>query len=294
MERDITETIETAIGEQPAIGDVADQFRNWSTRVFEESSLRPVKNFFNGGWFEHPLHPVLTDVPIGAWTIAMVLDLFSFLGVKGLGQASGIATGTGTAAAVGSAVTGLMDFTDTDSRETRVGFVHGLINIAATLLFSISFILRWRNRWRTTTSHFILSSLGYFLVSFGAYIGGSLVYRQGVMVNRNAYAHGPKDFTPALPVDQLADGALKRVEVKGQPVLLVKQGEFIHAIGAVCSHYGGPLEKGKLVDGCIECPWHYSLFSLEDGNHKRGPTTSPVPAYETRVNNGQVEVRLRK
>ncbi len=293
MGRDITETLESAIEKEPAIKSVSDGVRNWNTRTFDETSLRSLKNFLNGTWLEHPLHPLLTDVPIGAWTISMALDLLSMFGVEGLGEASAISTGLGTAAATGAAVTGLMDFTDVDPPEGAVGATHGIINILATLFFGLSFFLRWRDRWRTSGLHVLLSTIGYLLVSVGAYLGGSLVFRQGVMVNRNAYRKGPKEFTPVLRAEELASGVMKRVEVKGQPILLVKQGDSIYAIGAVCSHYGAPLEKGKLVDGCIECPWHYSLYSLQDGSYKRGPTTSPVPAYDTRINNGQIEVRMR-
>ncbi len=294
MDRDVTEALETSIAETPALKQTGSDLRNLATRLFLESPLRPLKNFLNGTWLEHPLHPVLTDVPVGAWTVAMALDALELAGVEGLGEATGIATGLGTAAALGAVTTGLMDYTDTTPPDSTVGFTHGLINTAATLLFGLSFLWRWRDGWRTQGKHVFLSSLGDMLITVGAYIGGSLVYRRGVMVNRNAYSSGPKDFAPVLAVEELAPNHLKRVDVDDQPVLLVKQGDRIWAIGAVCSHLGGPLEKGRLVDGCVECPWHYSLYRLEDGSYKQGPTTSPVPAYDTRINNGKIEVRLRQ
>lgn len=112
------------------------------------------------------------------------------------------------------------------------------------------------------------------------------------MVNRNAFRQGPKDFTYAIALTDLQENKPTRVLVEGQPVLSVRRGEQVYAIGAVCSHLGGPLEKGRLDGETIECPWHYSVYSLQDGSYRTGPTTAPVPAYVARINNGAVEVRL--
>ena len=295
MNRDVTEAVDSAIEKTTLLKKLGDALRSLDVRLFLESPLRPLKNFLNGSWLEHPLHPLMTDIPVGAWTVAMLLDLLGLVaGVPGLGVASGVATGLGIAGAAGAVGTGLMDQMDTDPPEVTVAFTHGAINIVATLLFAVSFVWRWIDNWDTGWGQFILSAIGYVTVAVGAYLGGSLVYRQGVMVNRNAYRKGPKDFVSVLPASQLAANTLKKVDANGQPVLLFKQGDQISAIGAVCSHYGAPLEEGKIVDGCVECPWHYSLYSLSDGSVKRGPTTSPVPAYETRVSDGQIQVRLRK
>jgi nitrite reductase/ring-hydroxylating ferredoxin subunit len=145
--------------------------------------------------------------------------------------------------------------------------------------------------WEITIGVFVISLIGYVLITVGAFLGGSLVFRMGTMINRNAYRKPIKEFTPAIAQNELAQDTLKRVEVKGQPILLVRRGDQIFAVGAVCSHYGAPLEKGKLKDDSIECPFHYSLFSLADGRVKHGPSTSPLPTFETRVNQGQIEVK---
>ncbi len=295
MQRDLTERIENAIDETQPLDQASNWLRKTSTKLFLDSPFRPLKTFLNGTWLEHPLHPALTDVPVGAWTMAMLLDVADLAtGEANLGQASGIATGTGALAGAGAIVTGLMDYTDTDSPEVKVGFVHGITNILAMLLFTISFFWRWRDNWRTKREHVLLSGLGYLIVTIGAYLGGSLVFRQGVMVNRNAYRSGPKEFTPAIALSDLPENQLKRVEVKDQPILLVRRGEQVYAIGAVCSHYGAPLEKGKLLDGAVECPWHYSVYALKDGSYLQGPTCAPVPAYDVRISQGQVEVKMRK
>ena len=75
-------------------------------------------------------------------------------------------------------------------------------------------------------------------------------------------------------------------------LVLVRIGNTIHAMHSVCAHAGGPLAEGTVVDGCIECPWHYSRFDLEDGRARRGPTVYDQPSYEVRAaEGGGYEVR---
>jgi nitrite reductase/ring-hydroxylating ferredoxin subunit len=77
----------------------------------------------------------------------------------------------------------------------------------------------------------------------------------------------------------------------GVPVLLVRRGGEIHALAHTCSHLGGPLSKGKLEGEIVQCPWHGSRFSIKDGSVVDGPATFPQPCFETRVRDGQIEVR---
>ncbi len=295
MKRDFTERLDSLFEGSSAITGFARWFSGVLSKIFQEGPLRPLKLLLNGTILEHPLHPLLTDVPIGAWTLAILLDLIALIfRVPNLGFASAIAVALGTLAALGAIASGLMDWMDVDPPEMAVGTVHGIVNSVATLLFAISFFLRLADNWAITLTTFLPALVGYGIVAFGAYLGGTLVYRLGTMINRDAYRSGPKDFVSLMPLDSLPENKPMRCDANGQPVLLVRRGQTIYAIGAVCSHYGGPLEKGKLMDGTVQCPWHYSRFALLDGSCKEGPATSPVPAYEARVNNGQVEVRARK
>ena len=292
MNRDLTELVENRIQKSKFVTGSGQALSDILNKFFQEGALHPLKLFLNGTWLEHPLHPLLTDVPVGAWTASLLIDLVALVfAVQNLGLASAIAIGLGVIAALAAIATGFMDWMDVDPPERAVGFTHALINIVATIFFLVSFLVRLGGGWNITIGAFAISLIGYLLLTVGAFLGGSLVYRMGTMVNRNAYRHAIKDFTPAMADGDLPQDTLKRVEVKSQPVLLVRHGEQIFAVGAVCSHYGAPLEKGKLKGDCIECPFHYSLFSLADGRVKHGPSTSPLPAYQTRVNQGQIEVK---
>ncbi|MCA1553736.1 MAG: Rieske 2Fe-2S domain-containing protein, partial [Chloroflexi bacterium] len=292
--RDLTETIEQSLANASALKSLAHGLRALLNRVFFDTPLRSVKNFLNGTWLEHPLHPTLTDVPIGAWTAHVGLDLLSLVfGVRKLGKASAFAGLIGTFGAVSSIITGLMDYMDIDPPDQVVALVHGLTNIFATTLFAASFLLRRGNRWRISPQAATLSLLGYTVVTVGGYLGGSLVFRRGVMVNRNAFRTEPKEFARVMALDDLAENRPIRVEVKGNPVMLLRRGDNVIALGAVCSHLGGPLDEGKIENDQVECPWHGSRFALRDGSLCAGPATAPVPSYETRVLNGQVQIKMR-
>lgn len=293
MPRDLDELVLQTLSKSQTLKSISKQFRGLLTSAFVESPLRPLKNLLNGTWLEHPLHPVITDIPIGAWTAALALDGATlFLGVPNLGQASGIAIGVGTAGAVGALVTGLMDYTDTSTPEDTTALTHGIFNTAATLLFTASFVARAQNNWRTEPSYVTLAALGYAAVIAGGFLGGSLIFRHGVMINRNAHRSKPKKFTRAIALKELEENKPTRIDVEGEPILIVKRGDNLYAVGAVCSHLGGPLEKGKLQGDIIECPWHYSHFSIADGSVRAGPTTAPIPLYDTQVTDGYVSIRL--
>lgn len=294
MNRDWNERIDSALTGSNTIRGLASFCQKILNALFAATPLRPIKIFLNGAWLEHPLHPLLTDVPVGAWTAAILLDLIALIfHASGLGAASAIVTGLGILAALAAIASGFMDWMDVDPPELAIGITHATINIIATILFIISFALAWANNWEIRWRVFIPALLGYLVVAVGSYIGGSLVFRRGVMINRNAYRAGPKDFVPVLPMQDLAENTPKRVDAKGKPVLLVRRGERVYAIGAVCSHYGAPLEEGTLKDGTVECPWHFSKFSLEDGRVAAGPATAPVPAYEARIKDGKIEVKAK-
>lgn len=293
MKRDITESIDSSLEHSHVIAGLAGSIQKVMNMLLG-SALHPLKVLLNGTWLEHPLHPVLTDIPIGGWTVAVLLDLVALIfGVQGLGLASGIATGLGILGALAAIATGLADWMDVDPAELAVGITHALINTFATIVFAVSFIILWQNGWKIGLLDTILALVGYISVAAGGYLGGSLVFRMGVMVNRDAHISGPDKFVPVLPMQELVDGKPMRVDAQGRPVLLVRRGEEVYAIGAICSHYGAPLEEGQLTDGSIQCPWHASRFCLADGRVQAGPATAPVPAYEVRIRNNQIEVKAK-
>jgi nitrite reductase/ring-hydroxylating ferredoxin subunit/uncharacterized membrane protein len=246
---------------------------------------RPVRNLLSGTSLGHPLHPVLTDVPIGAWGMSALLDAVG--GPAGEGAAD-LLVAAGVVAAVPAAASGLNDWSGTHGPETRVGLVHAALNTTALSLYLASLLARARgNRRRGKT----LGLAGLGMLAAGGYLGGHLTFVRGVNVNRTAFEQRPAGWTPVLADAELAAGALRKADAGGVGVLLYRTADGVHALDSTCTHMGGPLEQGTISDGCVTCPWHGSTFRLAGGTIVRGPASTPQPRYETRVQDGRIEVR---
>jgi nitrite reductase/ring-hydroxylating ferredoxin subunit len=101
-------------------------------------------------------------------------------------------------------------------------------------------------------------------------------------------------YTDVLPVDALTPGALRKVEVRGDLVLLANVDGEIHAIGAICTHEQEDLADGEIKDGCVVCPMHFARFSLETGVVMDGPARKPEPVYDVRIDGGRIFVGPRR
>ena len=170
----------------------------------------------------------------------------------------------------------------------EVGLLHGLLNVGATVLYSTSLVLR-RKQKRNAGMGFAM--LGFAVSSASAYLGGHLVFGEQIGVNHAAAQEMPKEFVPVLADGELREGEMKRADAGGVPVLLVRCEGEVCALAHTCSHLGGPLSEGKLEGDVVQCPWHGSRFTVRDGSVVDGPATFPQPRFETRVREGQIEVR---
>lgn len=254
---------------------------------------RGVKNALNGTWLGHPLHPVLTDLPIGAWSATLVLDAIDCggdgrRGRSGVGRAADATLLLGLAGAAGAAVTGLTDWSDTDARPRRAGMAHAILNVGATLLFTASYLAR-RNGNRSTGRGLALA--GFAAASAAGYIGGELVSHEQIGVDHSSAKEYPEKFTAVFDDEDLKEGQPARAEYKSVPILLVRKDGEIYALADTCAHLGGPLSEGKLDGNCIVCPWHASTFDLATGDVVQGPSAFPQPRMEVRVRAGKIEVR---
>lgn len=272
--------------DQPALQELANVVQPAIKRAL--SSPRSLKNFLHGVWVGHPLHPVLTDLPIGAWTMACVFDaLYSLDKREDTARAADICINTGIIGALGAALTGLADWSETHGRPARVGVVHATSNSIALSLYTASFFLRKRNRG----AGMFASLAGYAFATIGAGLGGHLVFGENQGVNHAVAEDLPTEWIRLLPMDELMDGKPHRAKLKERDIVLVRHGGKLYALLDSCAHLGGPLHKGTVDDCSITCPWHASRFSLTDGRVLDGPATSNQPTFETRIVDGYVEVR---
>jgi len=277
--------------ESPKTKAVGESLQKLVHRGFASAgpSGQKIKNFLNGTWLGEPLHVILTDVPIGAWTTALVFDALELVTSRdGFATAADTSVAIGIVGALGSAVTGMTDWHEADAPARRLGMIHGILNLSGTALFAASLISRRR---KSRNVGRILGALGYGVIAFAAHLGGKMVYDYRVGVDRTAGQTFPVDFVPVLAESELKESQPKRAEHDGVPFLLVRRGTRIFALAETCSHFSGPLSEGKLVGDSIVCPWHASRFALEDGRVLDGPAVHPQPCLETRVRNGQIEVR---
>src|SRR5215216_267180 len=251
--------------------------------VLGQDAPRGPRDFLYGTWLGHSLHAAVITVPVGSWSAAMVFDL---MGEK---RAADLSLGLGLLGAAGAAVTGAAQWQDTTNEEAprRLGALHALLNVAATSLMAGSWLMRHQGR---RGSGVALSSLSLGINLASAWLGGELAYELGIGVNHAAFQKPPSDWTDVAALDDLADGMPHRVEADGTPVLLLRQGNRIRAIGATCTHLGGPLDEGPIEGNTVTCPWHGSVFSLENGSLIHGPAMTPVAAYEVRVEGGRIAI----
>lgn len=258
------------------------------------SNRRPPRRFktlLSGTWLGHPLHPAITDVPIGAWMIAAIFDIIWLVApasAEWAARGAEVAVLIGILGALGAAVTGMSDWSDTYGAERTVGLYHAALNVLAVIFYIVSFVLRLTIPTGESIVAAILGFLGVVSVLIAAYLGGDMVFGKATGVNHTVWPEGTHEYVPVLPVAEMPESALKRVEVAGVPVVLLKLGAKYFAIAATCSHAGGPLDEGELQGEVVQCPWHGSRFRLADGKAITGPATASQPRYDVQVRDGMI------
>jgi nitrite reductase/ring-hydroxylating ferredoxin subunit/uncharacterized membrane protein len=263
--------------------------RRWATALFRP--IYPIKDLLNGRWLGHPLHAAATDIPIGMLLGVVVLDV---LGYPGAADIVLIAT---IVFMLGAAITGLADYSDTDGTALTRATLHASIMVVTLVILVVSALMRAGSPTDRALP-IALSIIGFVLITAGAFVGGDVAYLFGNMVSRHAFrGAGTKwiklDTGDVNDLDTLAENTPTKMRAGINDLVVVRVGDTVHALHHVCAHAGGPLSEGKLVDGCIQCPWHGSRFRLTDGAAQRGPTVYDQPSYEIRraEGGGGYEVR---
>lgn len=288
---------ESAAAPAPWTERLSDSLQNIIKALIGSNRKPPrrLKSLLHGTGGGHPLHPAITDVPIGAWLLTVILDIIWLSDTSANDWAARAAVVTalaGFVAALGAAATGMADWSDSYGAERRVGLLHGSLNSLAILVYLASIILRLSDgRAHDTTLAAILGFAGMALVFVAAYLGGDMVFAKGTNVNHTAWEAAGEDYEPVMAEAEATASKLYRVMASGVPVLLLKLDGKFYAISATCSHAGGPLDEGELQGDVVQCPWHGSRFRVRDGRPVTGPATVAQPRYDVRVRDGQIEVK---
>jgi len=273
------------VGTLTALDGPAEAVAGWIRGVVPRG---PVKDALSGTPLGHAVHPLLTDLPIGTWTSATLLDL---VGGRASRPASERLIAAGVLAALPTAASGLNDWADTTPASDsvrRMGAVHAVANVAALGLYAASLAARKRDRHGRGVA---LGLAGIGALTVGGHFGGHLSYAKGVGVDVTAFETGPDDWTDVFADGALPEGELRRAELDERKLVLARVGGQVHALADTCSHRGGALSDGEIVGACVECPLHGSRFRLDDGSVARGPSAYPQPVYDVRVTDGRIAVR---
>lgn len=271
-----------------------------------------MKELLQGRFMRHPLHPMLVHFPIALWILSLALDLFTlFFGPNNnLVRAALYAMVGGTGMAVLAAIPGLVDWADirADNQAKKPATYHMWLNMAAILLYAFNIVLRFGaiDENRTPGVELLLSIVGVLLILASGYLGGTIVYDDGIAVGRHRrYIATPHEtvhaesstgdqFVTVADVNTIKDGELLRAEVNGEVMAIARSGDEFHAFQEFCTHRYGPLSEGALTGGEVQCPWHRSCFDIKSGKVTQGPAKEDLKMYEVRVQDGKVQVKSGK
>lgn len=181
-----------AISAMEALDRVGDPLQGFVRRSLESTGAGPA---LRGDWLGHPVHPLLTDLPIGFWTSAWVLD---FGGARARRAADALIA-AGLVSVAPTALAGLADWAERDRRDRRLGLAHLAANVTATWLYAASLANRWRgHRIRGVA----LSWAGASAATVGGYLGGHLAFgtvdQQGTAVGEMGDMTGDVVGGPAV------------------------------------------------------------------------------------------------
>jgi nitrite reductase/ring-hydroxylating ferredoxin subunit/uncharacterized membrane protein len=283
------EPLDRFVASQTWLDGVSDRLQPIVRDAVAKSGRRTA-DLLDGVWLGSPLHPAVTDIPIGALTAAVALDAAGVVTRSPTiaRQADG-ALVIAVAGALAAASTGLADYRYLRGESRRVAAGHGLLNAVGTALNITSLALRLGKRRGAGRA---ASAASLAVVGLAAHLGGELSFGMGVRVNATGGVGGPSEFAAVLDEAELEAGALRRVEVEGEAVLVTRSvGGALCAIANTCSHFGGPLDEGERDGDIVVCPWHGSRFDVCSGKVRGGPAVFAQPRFEVRAREGKIELR---
>lgn len=254
----------------------------------------------------HPVHPMLIPFPFAFLFGSLGFDLLGrWTGRDEWGLTGRSLQTAGLAGAVAAAVPGLLDYLYTvppRSSGKRRATQHMISNLAAAALFAAARTQR-RDDGQPTAASLLLGAAGAGLMSFGGWLGGTLVYRNEIGVDvRQAGAGKWRETTARLEPghavlaaasSELGEDQMKLIRLDdGRRIVLARLDTGHVAFDDRCTHRGGSLAGGALVNGIVQCPWHGSQFDARTGKVVQGPAEEDIRTYPVEEVDGEVRVRL--
>lgn len=266
--------------------------------------MTPLKDALEGKPLRTPLHPALVHVPIALFPISVVLDLLLWTGRDDLplAGASFICLLAGIGSALLAAVFGLVDFTEIrdDHPAKKTATAHLILNLFAVALFAASAGLRYSTIDQNVVGllPLVASLAGLAVIGYSGYLGGVLVYDDGIGVGRHRRRTRLPEATiqvrsegkpVALGSDHsLAEGETLRVQVDDVIATVGRVDGKLCAFQEFCTHRYGPLSEGRLDNGKVTCPWHGSQFEACSGKVTKGPAKEDLRTFSVESRDGKI------
>jgi len=273
-----------------------------------------LKDFLEGKPLRHPIHPMLVHFPIGLFILSLLLDLASlvFPNVPNLVRDSFYAMLLGVITALIAAMPGFVDYTDirSDHPGKRTATAHLTLNLVVVALYGINLGVRSSSLAdpRISIGPLILSLVGIVLLSASGYLGGRLVYDEGIGVGRHkrrtptpadtlhfsAFKKGDGGFVLVPEAERLGENETLRVKIDGQVMTIAKIDNQVYAFQEFCTHRFGPLSEGAFDGFNVQCPWHNSCFDVRTGKVTQGPAKIDLKTFRVDVRGGKVFVGVSR
>jgi nitrite reductase/ring-hydroxylating ferredoxin subunit/uncharacterized membrane protein len=267
------------------------------------------KDWLEGKPLRSPLHPAVVHLPIALFPLSVLLDLASrAFAQPDLTRAALACLIGGIATGLVAGVLGMVDYTDirNDHPAKRTATAHMVLNLVALGIFAGSVGLRWseRDAPETATLPLVLSIAALLLLGYSGYLGGHLVYSDGIAVGRHRRRTATPEATitvSAAPSGRavavadattLAEGETLRVDVGGVIVTIARVAGGVHAFQEFCTHRYGPLSDGVLRGCEVECPWHRSRFDIRTGKVTHGPAKVDLRTFRAEIRDGKIWVTV--
>jgi uncharacterized membrane protein/nitrite reductase/ring-hydroxylating ferredoxin subunit len=273
-----------------------------------------MKTLLEGKPLHHPLHPLLVHFPIGLFFFSFVLDMASliFRSEPGLVAGAFYSMALGLVGALIAAGPGFVDYSGIrrDHPARRTATWHMLLNLCAVALYAANLYLR-RGPLAVAsvpTIGLVLSFAGVALLSVSGYLGGTMVYGDGISVGRHRRrtstptktcrasasdavgSDGEKAFVAVADAGQLQEGGTLRADIDGTVITIAKVDGQLYAFQEFCTHRYGPLSEGALNGVEIQCPWHRSCFDIRTGKVTQGPAKVDLKTYPVKMIGAKISV----
>ena len=254
----------------------------------------------------HPLHPALIAFPVAFLYGGLLFDAAGWAG----GWPSAWVTGgylslAALASGLVAAVPGLLDYlyvVPPDSSAKKRATWHMAVNVTALAAFAAGWLFRDGESWRPGAGTLLLEAAGVALITWGGWLGGTLVYRNQIGVDHRYAEAGkwreedvetrPGEEVRVARVDELKVNQMKLLRVGGRRIVLARTEAGYVAFDDRCTHRGGSLAGGVLACGTACCPWHGSQFDVQSGAVKAGPADAPIDTYAVRQEGNEVRLAV--